>query len=203
MKKHTFTIALIGGIASGKSTVLNFFRNLNIDCISADDVAKDIMKINQPAYIEIVKHLGQGILLPNHELDRNQLREKLLQDVNFKQWLENLTHPLIRKKLKTFQQNAQSKYCVLEIPLLKQRMDYEIDRVLLIKTSKYQQKQFLAKRGLNSAEIEALLDIQIPMHVRESLADDILDNHGSLDDLQKQIHALHEKYLLLSHHNLG
>ena len=197
-RKYPFTIAVIGGVASGKSTVLHFFKNLNIDCFSADEIARDIVKVHEPAYEEILKHLGPKFLLPNLSLNREKLREKLLKDQDLKQWLENLTHPLIRQKLHDLQQKAKSAYCILEIPLLKDKKDYVLDRVLLIEAKLHHQKSHLTKRGLSSKEITSLLDIQIPLELRRSLADDILINEGSLEDLKTKIEALHIIYLNLA-----
>lgn len=192
----TYTIALIGGIASGKSTLLKMFRDLGIECFSADEIARDIVKINQPAYLAIVHHLGQDYLLPNQELDRAKIRIKMLNDSHFKTWLEHLTYPLIRKSLQEARKNTKSPYCVLEIPLLKNKADYQIDRVLLIQTTPERQKDFLKQRGLTDDEISKLLQAQIPEHIRLQLADDIIDNSQSIETLEKKIKKLHRIYSL-------
>jgi dephospho-CoA kinase len=192
----TYSIGLIGGIACGKSTVLKIFRDLSIECFSADEVAKEIMQPKQIAYQKILEHLGYEYLLPNHELDRAKIRKKMLADSDFKHWLEQLTHPLIRKRLQELQNNAHSPYCVLEIPLLKNKKDYHLDRILLIQSNPSRQKEFLKQRGLTEAEIQPLLRAQIPENTRLALADDIIDNTHSFETLLHNVQALHQKYRL-------
>lgn len=192
----TYSVGLIGGIACGKSTVLKIFRELGIECFSADEVAKEIMQPHQSAYQKILEHLGHEYLLPNQELDRAKIRKKMLADGDFKYWLEQLTHPLIRKRLQELQNNAQSPYCILEIPLLKNKKDYHLDRILLIQSNPNRQKEFLKQRGLSEAEIQPLLQAQIPENIRLALADDIIDNTQSFETLAVNVQALHQKYSL-------
>lgn len=192
----SYSIGLIGGIASGKSTVLKMFRELGIECFSADEIAREIVQINEPAYLEIIEHLGKDYLLPNQELDRTKIRKKMLDDKDFKVWLEQLTHPMIRARLQEAKNHAQSPYCVLEIPLLKNKADYQLDRVLLVHTTPKRQKEFLKERGLTDTEITKILQVQIPEPIRQELADEIIDNTKSFDELKKQIQKLHQNYLM-------
>jgi dephospho-CoA kinase len=194
----SYSIGLIGGIASGKSTVLKMFRELGIECFSADEIAREIVQINQPAYLAIVEHLGKDYLLPNQELDRAKIRKKMLDDKDFKLWLEQLTHPIIRARLLEAKNHALSSYCVLEIPLLKNKVDYQLDQVLLIQTTSKRQKEFLKVRGLTDDEITNILQAQIPEHIQLQLADNIIDNSQSMDELKKQIQTLHQNYLLMN-----
>lgn len=201
---HTpYTIALIGGIASGKSSVLHFFHKLGIETISADVIAKEILKKNQPAYLAILNNLGPNILLDNQELDRAHLREKLITDLSFKKWLENLTHPIIRQKILASIQQSKSAYCVVEIPLLQNRTDYPIDRILWVNTPEDKQRIYLKERGLKPNEIEGLLKIQIEKRRQKSLADDIIENVASLHELEQEVQALHTKYLELISTNIN
>lgn len=197
----TYTIALIGGIASGKSTALQLFRDLGVECYSADEIARDILRNPQPAYQTIVKRLGKDFLQPNQELDRAKLRIKMLNDSHFKTWLEQLTHPIIRKTLQTARDQAQTPYCVLEIPLLKNKSDYQIDRVLLIQTTPQRQENFLKLRGLKADEILKILQMQVPESIRFQLADDIIDNSQTLGGLAEKIEKLHQFYQINAQHH--
>lgn len=203
MTHPPYTIALIGGIASGKSSILNFFEKLGIKTISADVIAKEILKKKQPAYVAIVNHLGPSILLDNQELNRAHLREKLISEPSFKKWLENLTHPIIQKKILESIQQAKSVYCVVEIPLLQNRTDYPIDRVLWVNTPEDKQRIYLKARGLKPYEIEGLLKIQIEKNQQKSLADDIIENVASLQKLEQEVQALHTKYIELISTNIN
>lgn len=202
VKKH-FIVALIGGIASGKSSVLHFFQSLGIDTISADVIAKQILQKGKPAYDAILNHLGQHFLLENKELDRSKIRHYLITQPDFKIWLEQLTHPIIREKIIHDIHQSKTPYVMVEIPLLKNRKDYPISSVLYVQTSEEQQKKYLQKRGLNDFEIKRLLELQTPKSIQTIMADDILQNDSDLKTLQEKVQALHEKYLKLISTNIN
>lgn len=195
MSKHNFRVAIIGSIASGKSTALKIFKQLGIACYSADDVARNLLKNGEPAYLAILNHLGSNYLLANQELNRDKLRAKLITDPDFKLWLEALMHPQIKKSLKN--SRYSSPYCVLEIPLLKNKQDYDIDNVLLIKTSPARQNIFLQNRHLNTQEIAGMLAIQQTNQMR--IADAIIYNNGTIEDLKQNIVMLHNNFLQFIH----
>ena len=89
-------------------------------------------------------------------------------------------------------------YCVLEIPLLKDKESYLIDKVLCIQSDATHQKLRLKQRMLNESEIEGLLSMQIPLELRLKLADDVIDNNGSLQEFETKLLTLHQHYLKLS-----
>ena len=186
------TFILIGGIASGKSTALATFRELEISCFSADEVARECVDIGTPCYQAIVKKCGPTIVDKSAFINREMLRKQMLKDKDFKLWLESLLHPEIRKRLIEKAENAPPPYCVLEIPLLKNKTDYPHTKVLYIHTPAARQRVFLTKRHLNQAEIESLLAIQVPEKVSFALADMIIENDGTVADLKEKIRAFHQ-----------
>lgn len=196
MKK--FLVGLIGGIASGKSSALQFFQQQGIDCYSADVIAHQLLRPNSLVYQAIRQHLGAKVLLPNGELNRAYIRQQLLHNRTFKIWLETLMHPKIQQILITKSQASQSPYCVLEIPLLKAPQDYQLQRVLCIDCPEDLQKKRLLARNLSKTEMQGLLELQIPRDQRLALADDVIDNAGTLLALQDQLMVLHQNYLRYS-----
>lgn len=193
-----FTVALIGGIASGKSSALAFFQKKNITCISADTIAKRLTEKHTPNYQAIAQYLGSDYLDTHGELDRSKMRKHLLHNASFKQWLEQLLHPKIRHQMLELRDQTTSPYCVLEIPLLKDKKSYGIDEVLCINCDEKQQIQRLQQRHLTAEEIQGLLAVQIPLQQRIELADVVINNHGSMQNLYQDLEPLHEKYLKLS-----
>jgi len=189
------TVILIGGIASGKSSALNCFRQLGIDCYSADEISRELVVKDSYCYHQIVEKCGADCLNPDKTLNRSYLRELMLQDSDFKIWLERLLHPRIRQTLIDKSKQSQTNYCVLEVPLLKQKNDYPNSIVLYIHTELAKQKLFLKNRNLSDAEIESLLNIQIPASISFSLADFVIKNDGTLNDLTAKIKDFH--HLLL------
>lgn len=202
MKIHSpYTIAIIGGIACGKSSALQFFKDKKIEVFSADIIAKELTQIGTQEYLKIVSKLGPSILQANQELDRSKLRNLLINNSSFKQWLESLLHPKIKSLLLEAKNHAKSPYCVLEIPLLKSKDDYQINRVLCINCSPNTQISRLKTRQLSKEDIQGMLDLQIPFKERIALADDILENNGNLDDFYQKLEDLHQKYVFASSHH--
>lgn len=186
------TYILIGGIASGKSTALAIFRELGIACFSADEIARECVATGTPYYQAIIEKCGPKIIDETDSIHRERLRKRMLQDKDFKSWLESLLHPEIRKRLIEKAAHAPGPYCVLEIPLLKNKTDYPHTKVLYIHTNSDRQKAFLKKRGLSQAEIKSLLAIQIPEKLSFDLADIVIENEGDLNDLKENILAFHQ-----------
>ena len=196
--KPMFTVALIGGIASGKSSALAFFQEKNITCISADTIAKRLTEKNTPDYQAIAQYLGSDYLDAHGGLDRSKMRKHLLHSPAFKQWLEQLLHPKIRRQMLELRNQATSPYCVFEIPLLKDKKSYGIDEVLCINCDEKKQIQRLQQRHLTEEEIQGLLAAQIPLQQRIELADVVINNDGSIQNFYQALEPLHEKYLKLS-----
>jgi dephospho-CoA kinase len=193
-----YTVALIGGIACGKSTALNFFSRHNIPCASADVFAKTLLNQGTHAYQVLLTKLGHDYLNSDGEFDRSKLRKLLLEDKDFKIYLESLLHPLIQQQMLEWQKNLAAPYCVLEIPLLQDKKSYLIDRVLCIQSDSSLQKLRLKQRMLDDGEIQGLLAVQIPHALRLKLADDVIDNDGTIADFENQLNECHQKYLKLS-----
>lgn len=118
------TIAITGGVASGKSTVANLFAKYGIDIVDTDQIARDVVQATMPAYKSIVKHFGNTILLENQDLDRSKLREIIFANPDEKLWLEQLLHPLIREEMIAQVQQSTSPYCICLIPLLAESGNY-------------------------------------------------------------------------------
>jgi dephospho-CoA kinase len=192
---HPYAIGLIGGIACGKSTALDYFKAQDIETFSADSIAKQLTQKGTPFYQAIINHIKSPILTEDNELDRAKLRQLLIHNPEFKQWLERLLHPEIKQQLIQKSQKAKSPYCVLEIPLLQDKATYPLNTILSIESTPILQKQRLALRGLNDTEILGLLNIQTPKSLRLQIADDVIENTGNKEELYKKLEKLHHSYL--------
>jgi dephospho-CoA kinase len=198
--KRMMIIGLIGGIACGKSTALEFFQDQGIDCFSADKIAHQLLKSGTTIHQAIIERLGTKAQEKNGELNRAYLRQLLIEQIDFKIWLEELMHPEIQKQLQKLLKSVNSNYCVLEIPLLKDPKLYHIQRILCIDCNEKNQIKRLKQRQLNSQEIQGLLALQIPRQFRLDMADDILENNQDKASFQKKLQALHQRYLRLTNH---
>lgn len=196
-----FCVGLTGNIGSGKTTAISFFKSLGADVIIADIIARDLTAIDQPAFKEIVTHFGYGILNDEGQLNRVHLRTLISKDEKERLWLEQLLHPLIQKTIKLSADKCSGPYCIIEIPLLINRLTYPyLDRILVIlSNSETQINRIISRDSCSQEQALAMLALQPNEKDRRALADDIIINNNSLNDLQKKIIKLHTKYLQLAY----
>ncbi|CDZ78408.1 Dephospho-CoA kinase [Legionella massiliensis] len=195
-----FCIGLTGTIASGKSTVSHLFQEQGVVVISADEAARALTAINQPALNAIAKHFSQAVISPSGELNRAALREIIFRKPQERIWLEQLLHPLIRQYMKDKVVTSVGPYALIEIPLLNSRSDYPyLDRVLLVLANREQQIERVMQRdNCSRTQAESILAVQSNEEAKKKLADDIILNDSTLDDLAKKIEILHGQYLQLA-----
>lgn len=192
-------IGVTGGIGCGKSAVTDYLSGKGIVIADADQAAKVIVEPGQLALQTIVNHFGSQILLNDGTLNRRALRDIIFNDPEQRRWLEQLTHPLIIERLRQELAAAQSSYVILVAPLLLEaNLKGVVDRVLVIDIDPEQQiARTMARDGVSRTQVENILQAQASRAQRLSIADDIIDNSGSLDALHQQLDALHQRYLAM------
>ncbi|TXK89951.1 dephospho-CoA kinase, partial [Parageobacillus sp. SY1] len=132
----TLTIGLTGGIASGKSTVTEMIRGLGIPVIDADQVARDVVKVGEEAYEQIIKTFGQDILQENGEIDRAKLGAIVFYNEQERKKLNAIVHPAVRRRMlaeKEAYVQKGAKTIVLDIPLLfESELTHLIDKIIVV-----------------------------------------------------------------------
>lgn len=197
-------VGLTGGIGSGKSEVCRRFHALGITIVDADIVAREVVRPGTPLLNAIENHFGPNILTMNanhqRELNRSKLRQIIFNDAQEKCWLENLMHPVINQHTQTQLANAPGPYAILASPLLLETKQYQlVDRVLVIDASEELQINRASQRDSNNEDqIKAIMATQLSREARCARANDIIENHGSLFELDEQVEKLHSLYLELS-----
>jgi len=196
----TLHVGLTGGIGSGKSEVSRYFSELGVPVIDTDVIARELVEPGQPALSEIVDTFGKDIIDQDGNLDRARLRHRIFSDPAERKKLEAILHPRIRARTMELLDRTSADYCVLVIPLLAEAApDYPLDRILVIDTPPELQRQRVAARdGLNDNEIAAIMRSQANRERRLQMADDVLLNDGTIEELRAQIDQLHQKYLRLA-----
>ncbi|MBT6579659.1 MAG: dephospho-CoA kinase [Cellvibrionales bacterium] len=207
-----FVVGLTGGIGSGKSAAATIFAKLGVTVVNADSVARDIVDPESEALKAIANRFGQTILLDNGHLDRAALRKKIFSDAESsntaKQWLEDLTHPLIRQRiieqLNKQKIESEADYRILESPLLMETDQHKlVDRLLLIDIPKSLQIERTMARDHNSKEqVDAIIAAQMSREDKKLLANDQIENTGTLADLEQQILTLHAQYQQLANQTI-
>ena len=189
-------IGLTGGIASGKSAVAHLFAELGISIIDTDRIAHQLVEPGQPALESIIKHFGPAIVDHEGKLNRQRLREIIFANPSDKQWLESLLHPLIRTATAEQIQHATSGYCIVVIPLLYETWPNPLlNRVLVVNCEpKIQRQRLLLRDDISETLAHTMIAQQANTEERLSIADDVIENNGDLDQLSADVLILHNKY---------
>ncbi|PRQ19834.1 putative dephospho-CoA kinase [Rosa chinensis] len=182
-------VGLTGGISSGKSTVSNLFKAHDIPVVDADLVAHDILKKGTGGWKKVVSAFGQGVLLPDGEVDRPKLGQIVFSNPEKRQLLNRLLAPYISSGifweiwklwLKGF------KVIVLDVPLL---FEAKIDRwtkpVIVVWVDPETQLQRLVLRDRTSEnDARKRINAQVSLDLKRTMADIVIDNTGSQEDLK-------------------
>ncbi|RSK73559.1 dephospho-CoA kinase [Escherichia fergusonii] len=195
-----YTVALTGGIGSGKSTVANAFARLGINIIDADIIARLVVEPGKPALKAIEEHFGREIIAEDGSLKRRVLRERIFSHPEEKAWLNTLLHPLIQQETQCQIQRATSPYVLWVVPLLVENALYKkANRVLVIDvTPETQLKRTMRRDDVTREHVEQILAAQATRDARLAVADDVIDNNGTADAIASDVAHLHAKYLQLA-----
>jgi len=196
-------IGLTGGIASGKTTVANFFADLGIPVIDTDVIARDVVAKGAPALAQIRADFGDAVFNDDGVLDRKAMRKLVFSDDSKRRQLEGILHPRIRAAAVVQAQAVTDPYMIIVVPLLVESpMKALMDRVLVVDCSEdVQLKRLLARDTEDEAQARRIIAAQASRDERRAIADDVLLNDTDLDETRRQVDALHHRYLELSNSN--
>jgi dephospho-CoA kinase len=200
MMGHRLRIGLTGGIASGKSTVAQRFKDLGVPVIDADEAARAVVAPGTPALANVIQRFGGGMVAPTGELDRRALRDLIFSDPGARRDLEAILHPFIRADMEDRAATAAGPYIVMVIPLLVEGGSPDrVDRILVVDADEAVQLQrVMARDGGSLEQARAILATQASRGARLAVADDVLLNAGTVTDLRQAVDRLHERYLKLA-----
>lgn len=188
----TLVIGLTGGIASGKSTVSQMIKEKGIRVVDADIIAKEAVSKGAPALHQIVQTFGEEVLLPNGELNRQQLGAIIFSDEEKRKQLNAIVHPEVRKEMLKQRDEGvsnQETFVVLDIPLLfESKLEGLVDRIIVVYTTPDLQLSRLMNRN-DLSEEEALNRIhsQQPLEEKCQKADRVIENTKDLAFIRKQL----------------
>ena len=190
-------IGLTGGIGSGKSAAAALFKDIGVDLIDADDLARDSLSINSEGYKLFIEEFGDKYLDENKNINRELIRKLIFNDSDAKSKLESIIHPIVRSGIETFIKNKKSDYCIIVVPLIYETNSSKIyDRVLVIDCDVDVQISRTSKRdNQTKSDIENIVNKQATREQRLSIADEVIINNGSLDLLRNEVLKIHKKYL--------
>jgi len=200
MGNRPYTIALTGGIGSGKSSIARQFAAFGVNVIDADLIAREVVEPGTPALQAIEARYGGAILAEQGSLDRARLRDIIFQTPEEKNWLNALLHPLINARTQQLIAEASSPYVLWVVPLLvENQLQHQADRVLVIDVDEATQIARTRQRDqISLAQAQRILAAQATRQQRLACADDIIDNSGEPEDALPQVAELHQRYLRLA-----
>ncbi len=193
-------IGLTGGIASGKSAVAEAFARRGVPIVDTDRLAREVVEPGSVALAAVLEEFGPGILMPDGRLDRRRLRSLVFADEGRRRRLEAILHPAIRAAMLAEIAAVTAPYVVVAIPLLVESGQREaFDRVLVVDCPPESQLARLIARDAESPDgARAIVAAQAGREARRAAADDLIDNTGSLADLDAAVERLHRRYLELA-----
>lgn len=188
----SLVIGLTGGIASGKSTVSNMLKEMNITVIDADVEARLAVEKGEPAYQKILAEFGHDIVLPSGEIDRQQLGSIIFHNAEKRQLLNGIVHPEVRKRMNNQVEAAREhgeEVIVLDIPLLfESKLTYMVEKTILVYVDRdVQLKRLMERNQLSLEDAEARIKSQMPLSEKVALADAVINNNGSITETKKQV----------------
>lgn len=191
----TKLIGLTGGIATGKSTVSTLLRLSGYPVIDADQVVRQLQAAHSKGLERLTAVFGSGILNADQTLNRQALGSLVFSDQTKLAKLNMIMQPLIREEIWRQVKNYQKQqipYVILDAPLLfEEHYTDECDLVVVVATNHQIQVQRLMKRnGYSQTEAEQRIDSQMSLEKKKQLADIVIDNNGSKEELKWQVAGL-------------
>jgi len=212
----TKIIALTGSIATGKSFVASMIQNdLNYPIIDADKLAREVVEVNKPAYLEIVKEFGEKIINKDRTINRKELRNIIFNDKNKRNLLNKITHKYIRieflQKVKEYTSATLSNHTsatlsnhtlttlsnremiiFYDIPLLfEAKLEKEFYKIILVYTPRELQiKRLMNRDKINFNEAVKTINSQIDIEIKKKMSDFIIDNSKSKENTYNQIKTI-------------
>lgn len=203
-----FVVGLTGGIASGKTSASNEFARLSVPVIDADVIAREVVEPNAEGLGQLVEHFGESILNEEAALNRAALRTLIFNDDKARAVVDQILHPLIRKRsdwLLQFAEDQGHLYAIYVVPLLVETgQQNRFDRILVIDVPReLQLTRLIARDNTDENQANAILDSQASRKERLAVADDIIQNDQDPESLLENVRFLHRKYQHLAHEKLN
>ena len=182
-------LGLSGGIGCGKSTVAKMLSDLGAVVIDADAIAKEVLEPGQIGYENVIHKFGEGVLDTSGNIDRKKLAELVFQDASQLAQLEDIVHPAVVARVAQIRESLPSTATVVyDTPLLvEKQLQNQFDRVLMVFADLEVRKQRLVDRGLEMGDIEARLTNQVSDEQRSAVANFVIVNNGSPQELRDAV----------------
>jgi dephospho-CoA kinase len=199
IQNDCYLIGLTGGIATGKSTVSKMLSNKGYKIIDADIISREVVKVGEPAYNDIVNTLGLRILLDDNSINRKKLGRLIFSSPILREAINNIVHPRVFEEIKT----QIEKYChdnktiFVDIPLLfecyhrLEENDIILDEIWLVYTDKDTQlKRLMERDNISTDEAMSKINAQMNLEEKKRKSTKVLENNGDINLLENNLNRL-------------
>lgn len=188
-------IGLTGGIGSGKSTVAALLAERGAVVIDADRIAREVVEPGTPGLAAVVAAFGDGVLAADGSLDRPALAAVVFADPEARKQLDGIVHPLVRDRGVQLAAGAPADAVLVnDVPLLVETGQAgSYDLVVVVEADLATRLARLVERGVPEADARARIAAQATDEQRRAVADVVLDNSGTRDQLAEQVARLWEE----------
>jgi dephospho-CoA kinase len=188
-------VGLTGNIAAGKSTVVQLLSERGATIIDADILARRAVERGTAAYDKIVQRWGSTVLGPDKQIDRPSLRRIVFDDHDQLEQLNSYVHPEVERQRSLLVEEARERgdrVVICDIPLLfEARLVDRFDKVILVDATRPRRLERLVhERQLSETEAMKMIAAQMPAELKRARADYVIDNDGSIGDLDRRVRAV-------------
>ncbi|MBZ5556899.1 MAG: dephospho-CoA kinase [Acidobacteriia bacterium] len=188
-------VALTGGIATGKSHVLDLLRQRGVPCLDADSLAHGVMAPGTEATAAIAARFGSEMLAADGSVDRAKLGRVVFADTAARRDLEAIVHPAVFRAiaagLRAFELISQPPLAIVDVPLLFETgAEQTFDRVIVTSCPPEMQVARLIDRGMSESDARARLSAQWPTEEKAAKADYVVRTDGSFADTERQVEEI-------------
>jgi len=187
-------VGLTGGIGSGKSTVARMLEERGAVVFDADLLAREAVEPGTQGHTAVIERFGADVLAPGGVLDREALASIVFADPSARRDLEQIVHPEVRR---LFAEGSEAyrdtdRIVVFSAPLLVESGMHTAFEILVVvsATVATQIERLMRQRGMSEQAIRARIDAQAPLEDKAAVADFLVDNEGTLAELESQVERL-------------
>jgi dephospho-CoA kinase len=196
-------VGLTGSLGTGKSTVSSVLRRLGYQVVDADHIAHLVLSPGEKAYQEVIDAFGPEILNPDQSIDRKKLAQIVFQNHEKLLALESIIHPQVQLRVqreKALFAAANEKIAFYDVPLLfEKNLQMNFDKTVVVYTNEgVQRARLRARNNWTNKEIDLRLQAQLPLNEKMKLADFLIENNGTITELEVEVKRVIGNLLLKS-----
>jgi len=192
-------VGLTGGVASGKTAVSQVLKEEGAYIIDADQIARELVQPQKPAWNELIKAFGQEILQEDGSIQRKKLADKVFVDPKQRKLLNQILHPRIKEEMdrrtKEIGEKDPQAIVVIDAPLIVELGDHrEMDKLIVVTSTQTQQIERLKDRDrTNTEEALRIVSSQMPLEEKLKFADYVIRNEGSMEETKKRAKEVYQE----------